>query len=304
MISLEKALSQISMTSANFGNAESFRNVLQDWFKFLGGKPGEVVIVDGGSKPTTQAIYWQLYNEGIIDKLQVIRSEHFENHRDTCYFQEHAAGAIAGKPYLLFFKSDTLPYREGHADWLCEAFEMLDRPDVFSVGGSFNVPSKHHDGENGWYYSDKCSLNFALMKRESFMAAMEEFAGKYIASGFRTTSPLEGVGNKRYLMETCFEKYMANHKQYTMVKIEDPTWTVFHTNVTGAKLAKVREDYLARRDVDKFMNARRFNRVWGGCYYGRPELRWLRFKWAINDSFLGPVARGLKKILGQSHAAR
>jgi hypothetical protein len=299
-----EALQQVSMVAANFGNAPALADVLRDWFTFLGGKPGEVVIVDGGSKPDTHAVYIQLFNEGKIDKLQLIRPDHFENHRDICFIQEHAAGLMAGKPYVLFFKSDTLPYRQGHENWLAEAIEHLDREDTFAVGGSFNVPSKHHDAWPGWYFSDKCSLNFSLMKRDSYVASMEEFAGSYIASGFRSTSPLEGVSHTRYLIESCFERYIENHKRYTLVKVEDPTWTVFHTNAQGGRLVQVREDYLARRDVERYMNAQIYNPVWGGCYYGRPELRWLRMKWALSRSPLGVIIRGVKRLMGAQPTAR
>jgi hypothetical protein len=297
MLSLEQARAQVSLVAANFGNGAAFAEVLQDWFDFLGGKPGEVVIVDGGSKPDVQAIYWRLFGEGKIDKLQVIAPSHPENQKDLCFIQEHTAGAIAARPYLLWFKSDTLPFREGHQDWLGQALEYLDRPDTFAVGGSFNIPSKHHDAWPGWYFSDKCSENFALMKRSSFIAAMQEFAGDYIASGFREPNPAEATRQGRYLVEVAFERYIQSHQKYTLVKIEDSTWTVFHTNVEGQKLVDVRSNYLARIDVEKFMNARICNRVLGGCFYGRPPQRWTNFKWQLSESALGPLIRATKRVL-------
>jgi hypothetical protein len=69
-------------------------------------------------------------------------------------------------------------------------------------------------------------------------------------------------------------------------------------------LVQVREDYLARRDVEKYMNARIYNRVWGGCYYGKPTLRWLNFKWKLSESRLGPLIRGAKKWFGGKPATR
>jgi len=117
-LTLSQALEQLSLTAANFGNAEVFSQVFDDWLRFLGGKPGEVVVVDGGSTPQMHDIYWRMFKERKIDKLQVIHSDHPENDKNKCFFQEHAAGAIANKPYLLFFKSDTLPYRQGHDNWL------------------------------------------------------------------------------------------------------------------------------------------------------------------------------------------
>jgi hypothetical protein len=295
MMSMEQALSQVSLVAANFGNAETFGDVLGDWINFLGGKPGEVVVVDGGSKADTHLVYWDLFNAGKIDKLQVIRNSHFENDKNLCFIQEHTAGAIAGKPYVLWFKSDTLPFRKGHENWLAEAIGFLDREDTFAVGGSFNTPSVHHEAWPGWYFSHKCSENFALMKRGSFIAAMEEFAGAYIASGFRGDSPAAPNGQERYLVEVAFEKYIEKHQKYTLVKVEDPTWTVFHTNVLGKELVTVRQDYLARKDVGRYMNAGNFNRIWTGSYYGKPDLKWRNFKWRVSDSPIGALLRFLKR---------
>jgi hypothetical protein len=302
-ISLADALGQVSLTAANIGNSTCFEPVLEDWLAFLGGRPAEITVVDGGSSPETHAVYWKLFNEKKIDKLQVIRKEHSDNHRDTCYIQEYIVGAIASKPYILFFKSDTLPYRQGHELWLPEAIEYLQREDTFAVGGSFNLPSHHHDAWPGWYFSHKCSLNFALMKRSSFMEAMEETAGEFIRSGYRREKNPIVEGNKRYVVETSFERYMARHKKFTLVKIEDPTWTVFHTNIVGKQLVGVREKYLQRVDVERYMNARIQNRYWGGCYYGRPPMRWKNFKWAVGESPLGALIRAVKRSVGIGSAA-
>ncbi|MGA2582475.1 MAG: hypothetical protein ABSG31_04285 [Tepidisphaeraceae bacterium] len=297
-------LSQISMVAANFGYADSFADALEDWFNFLGGKPGEVVVVDGGSDAKTQAVYWQLFQVGKIDKLQVIRKDHPDNHRDLCFVQEHTAGAIASKPYLLWFKTDALPFRKGHDDWLTEAFGYLERPDTFAIGGAFNIPSKHHDSPwPGWYFSDKCSENFALMKRSIFIEAMEEFAGNYIASGFRGENPAETTRQARYLVEVAFERYIQAHQKFTLVRVEDPTWTVFHTNATNADLPRVRKEYLARRNIEKFLNQKTLDRYWGGCFYGKPPKRWERFKWFIGDSPLGPAWKFVKRLLGAKPAS-
>lgn len=299
----ESALKQVSLVAANFKNHETFASVLEDWFTFLGGKPGEVVVVDGGSDARTHQMYWELFNAGKIDKLQVIRREHPENHKDLCFIQEHTAGAIAAKPYLLWFKSDTLPFRKGHDNWLDEAIGYLDREDTFAVGGSFNFPCKHHDAPwPGWYFSHKCSENFSLMKRSSFVAAMEEFAGRYIASGYQAPSPADPTGQARYLIEIAWERYIERHNKYTLVKEEDPTWTIFHTNVLGEKLVKVREDYLARREVEKFMNAgvkAQFTQpLLGGTYYGQPRRPWIELRVAAGASTLGPAWRAIKRALG------
>jgi hypothetical protein len=61
--STTKHLDQISMVTSNFGMLV-FADILQDWFQFLGGKPGEVVVVDCRQRSQTQRVYRQLFEEG------------------------------------------------------------------------------------------------------------------------------------------------------------------------------------------------------------------------------------------------
>ncbi len=301
-------LAEISLVSANFGNGLAYKDVLLDWFKFLGGKPKEVVVVDGGSDQKTQQVYWDLYQDGLIDKLQLIQPNHPDNSKDTCYIQEYTVGAISSNPYVLFFKIDTLPYREGHDDWLDEAITYLDREDVFAIGGSFNKPSKHHDAFDGWYFSHKCSLNFCLMKRSRFMAAMHEFANEYILAGFKGENPGEATNQARWLVEVALEKYIQNHNVYTLCKVEDKTWTVFHTNVQGEHLRKTRERYLNREDVERFMNAGLDEGAaipgqgkYYGNFYGKPRISLTkRIRIFLGKTPLGNYWRRFKKTFVNS----
>jgi hypothetical protein len=298
-MTVQEALNQVSLSAANFGNAETLADVLSDWIAFLGGRPGEIVLVDGGSSPATHSVCFDLFQKGHIDKLQLIGPNHPDNNKNTCYLQEHAAGAIGSKPYILFFKSDTLPYRNGDDDWLPRALELLDRPDTFAIGGSCNMPVKQHDAPfPGWYFTQKCSLNFALMKRSKFVEAMQEFAGAYIASNFCGISPVpdDGNGSPRYLVEIAFETYIKKHGVFTLAKVEDESWTVFHTNAAGKRLAQVRQDYLARRNITPYLNAGRVVAFHGGCYYGMKR-RWIKeLRVAFGASRFGPHWRAIKRL--------
>lgn len=309
-MSAREILDQISLVSANFGDGQVIPDVLQDWFRFLGGKPGEVVVVDGGSDHDTQQVCWDLFTQGVIDKFQVIQSYHPENRRDACYVQEYYAGALASKPNVLFCKMDTLPFREGHDDWLAQAIGFLTRNDTFAFGGSFNLPQINHPAWEDYYFCNFCSLNFALMEHENFMAAMDEFAHDFILSGFTGENPA-GQESGRYLIESAFSEYMKHHGCYTLAKTEDETWTVFHTNVHGAKLAQVREEYYARRNVTGFMNMNfdsMGERPFWRRHYGQPPpgaIRKLRIRFGY--SRMGPPWRKLKKranYLGQTLVER
>lgn len=298
MSELVSKLSQVSMVSANFGNRLAYREILQDWFNFLGGKPGEVVVVDGGSDRDTQQLYWELYQEGLIDKLQVIPPHHVDNDKERCFIQEYTAGVIASNPYILWFKIDTLPYREGHESWLEEAIDELDRDDVFAVGGGFNRAFPHFEARSGWYFSQACTINFSLMKRSTFVAVMEEFAGEYIASGFQGEHEFG-----RFLLEMAFIAYMERHKVNTLCKIEDPTWTVFHTNAQDEYLLEVRDRYLAREDIATFMNPCLSNDMNQFLYYGKPPIQsgtLEKMRMFLGETKAGSYWREFKKQFSRS----
>ena len=188
----QNTLSRISLVASNFGDGPLIPLILQDWFRFLGGRPGEVVIRDGGDRDTQRTLKGLLC-DGHIDKLVLVQPDHYDCGNHQVYISEHAVPSMASRDYLLFFHVDTLPYRYGYDDWLDVALGQLERDDTFAIGGSFNSAAKHHDDGPCWYFSHKCSLNFALMKRSSFIACVAQFMGEYVRSGYRTANPAGGV---------------------------------------------------------------------------------------------------------------
>jgi hypothetical protein len=302
---LAGALDRLALLTANFGDGLVLRDVMQDWFDFLGGRPGQVILVDNGSDQSTQESSWRCYQEGLVDKLLLVKPGHCDTGRHINYIAEHTAPAIATKPYLLFFKVDCLPWRKGMENWLVEAMGFLERGDTFAVSGSFNCDSRHHDAWDDWYFSNKCSENFVLMKRERFIASMEDSMGRYISSGFRGPLPISHGEERHYLMEMAMEVYMQKHGLYTLARKETSDWTIFHTNVHDERLQKVRADYRARRGITRFINAGNFQSKFpDGVYYGRPpQFSWhKRLRIAAGRSPFGPLWRSAKRALGWSKA--
>lgn len=288
-------LQQISMVTANFNDGLMIEDVLNDWFQFLGGKPAEVIVVDGGSDQATQNVYWSLFQKGLIDKLQVIRPDHSDNNKDTCYIQEYTAGFLASNPYILWFKIDTLPYREGHETWLKDALGYLQREDVFAVSGALNRSWDTWPAWDGYYFCNACTINFALMKRSTFVAAMQEMAGEFIQSGFQGEHPYG-----RMLLEASFIEYMQRHNQYTLCKLEDPSWTVFHTNAHDQHLKRTRAQFHARQNLEPYMNPALAEDVTQFLYYGYPPIRagfWQQLKIRFGQTALGAYWRQFKLAL-------
>lgn len=288
----------ISLVCANFGNGDVFPIVQEDWFQFLGGKPGEVVVFDGGSDAATQNMYWDLFHQGRIDKLQLLRSDHPENDKSRCYIQEYYVALLACKPYVLFYKTDTFPFRAGLDDWLVEAVEHLERPEVFAISGGFNWNCKEREAWPGWYYSQWCTENFALMKRESFVQAMDEFAGEFIKHCFVGDNPAGEEGkNGRFLIEIGWNWYMKKHDLFTLVQEDNEEWTVLHTNLQGKELLDWREKFYQREGVARCVQRQMASKYPYGIYYGHGFVSILKrhLRIALGRSFLGVVWRSLRQ---------
>jgi hypothetical protein len=97
---------------------------------------------------------------------------------------------------------------------------------------------------------------------------MQKFCGGYIC-GFTGQNPTAAKRQThRGLLEVAWERYIQSHQKYTLVREEDPMWTIFHTNVHGERLANVRKDYLARKRVTNYLNAGCTGTKLPGLYYG------------------------------------
>src|SRR5437762_7662971 len=101
----------LAISGFNRSGSGALRRVLLDWLAFIGGRPGEIVYVDGGSPPATTRRLTALLHEGLIDRLELLNPAHFENSYHRCYIQEYRAGRLATLPYIMFIKLEILPSR-------------------------------------------------------------------------------------------------------------------------------------------------------------------------------------------------
>lgn len=250
-------LERLTLAISGFGGTgRALRRVLLDWYEFLGGKPAEVLYVDGGSGPATVRALTSLLHKGLIDKLELLTPEHWENSFDRCYIQEYQAGRLATRPYVMFIKPDMLPFRRGHDGWLATDLAALDESGVFAVTNTHLIePAAGREGE--YLVSDFASLNFALMKREAFETAMRSQIGAFIDAGFRGEYPPHIRSEPRYrraLIEWAWQQHCQARGLRTLGRAESRDWTIFHINKGGRKLLSIRRRYRARDGVEAFFD--------------------------------------------------
>ncbi len=235
----------VSLCISGFGGRLApMRRVLLDWFQFLGGRPGEVVYVDGGSAAPTHRALTTLLTEGHIDRLELLHPANWENHPHRCYIQEHQAGRLATRDYLCFVKLDTLPLRRGRDTWLEHAMTVLDEPQTFAITNSHLIdPMQPAQDHADMLESDFTSLNFALMKRSAFTASMEAQLPEMLHSAFRAEPPADigaEPGHERAMIEWAWRAHCQAMGRRTLAYRESRDWMIFHINKQGSKLMQYR----------------------------------------------------------------
>jgi hypothetical protein len=252
----QPALGSVSLCISGFGAGVDTRIVLEDWIDFLGGRPGEIVYIDGGSEARATRRLAGLCARGLIDRIELLNPCHPENSFDRCYIQEYRSGAAATLPYLCFVKLDTLPYRRGHAGWLEEDLAALDDPGVFAVTNSHLIDPPA--GRRAGYLAyDFASLNFALMRRERFGAALRDQIGGLIDGNFAGSYPEHLCPDPRWrraLIEWAWQAHCRRHALVTLARPESRDWTIHHINKRGRKLLEYRHRYRARHGVEVYFD--------------------------------------------------
>ena len=253
---MPRALEQLTLAISGFGAGAGTRRILEDWFEFLGGRPAEVVYVDGGSPRSATRVLAGLVDAGLIDRLELLNPRHWENHPQRCYIQEHRSALLATRPLVAFVKLDVLPYRRGLDGWLDEDAAMLDRPEVFAITFSHLIDPP--TGREGPYLSfDFASLNFSVMKRDRAVGALEEQMGAFAAGGYRGEYPAHircEPEYRRALVEWCWQEHCRAHGLRTIARSESRDWTILHINKSGRRLRWIRERYRSRVDIERYFD--------------------------------------------------
>ena len=117
--------------------------------------------------------------------------------------------------------------------------------------------------------------------------------------GFRGENPAHATHQERYWLEVALERYMQRHNIFALARIEDPTWTIYHTNLYGTRLQAVRADYLRRKNIAPFMNLALCTdpaRTLETRYYGQqPPGPVKRLRIRFGRSAAGPSWRAFKQ---------
>lgn len=260
----DPVLSRLSLAVSGYQGAGAVRIVLEDWIEFLGGRPAEIVYVDGGSGAETLKELQGLKDDGLIDTLHLTAPDAWENHRDRCYIQEYRAGALCTRELILFVKLDTLAYRRGHDGWLEEEARQLDDPGVFAISlPGAPAPISRWLGMRGEYQSsDFVSLCYALMKRSEFERACREQMGEFIDSQFRgeypphiAARPDVTPGLRRALVELLWTEHCRRHGQVALARCQSVDYQINHVNVWGPALLPVRAAFRRREDVEWILDS-------------------------------------------------
>jgi hypothetical protein len=268
---MSQVLDKLSLCTYSSGD-KMVREVLGDWLQFLGGRPSQVIFVVSpaiGVPP----VYEELRKEGVIDRL-ILLDPRGRSARELEPDAIRLAVDAAATDWVLLFKLDTLPYRSGNENWLSEVMEMIDKHGLVGMTGSWQI-SHLIPLESGYCTTQKFSNNFSLIQKKGWLDAIDSDQRR--APGSSTPLKPEFHGNDvRFLTEYLIESDLEQTGKRLLVKNESLDWSVFHVNVWGEQLRKVRNSYLERKGVKRYLNT------------AKPPWKNARYPWQIHYGFPRP----------------
>jgi hypothetical protein len=241
-------LDQITLCTYNTG-ADMVREVLGDWLSFVGGRPRRVIVAVS-PRDNVPPIYLQLQREGLIDQLLPVEARG----RSVLEIDAEAVRLVieaAPTEWALLVKLDTLPYRRGHDTWLADAFEILHRHGLFGLTGSIPLEDVQ-PLVKGYSVTRQYSNNFSLFHRADWINAVRSFLGADPDGRIASDPRFQGDG-LRLTNEAAIESYLQRNRQRMLVRHESVDWSVFHVNVWGEALRRVRLSYLSRKGIRRFL---------------------------------------------------
>ena len=277
---MNKFLDQISMCTYSTGQT-MVREVLDDWLRFLGSRPNQVIFAVSpriGPPP----VYEELRREGVIDQILLLEGEG----RSVLEIDAEAIRLIvnaAPTEWVLLIKLDTLPYRSGHETWLDDALERVKKYHLFGMTGSSPIADLV-PLEDGYSTTQKFSNNFSLFRRSDWLNVIQAGIGDGYNQGPAKSLQFQG-DNIHYFNEHVIETYLEKTGQRMLVKHDSRDWSVFHINVWGEALRRVRISYVKRQGVKRFFNS------------GKPLRRSLRYQWQKYYGYPRPPFFKLMRIV-------
>jgi hypothetical protein len=253
------------------------REVLEDWFTFLGGKPKQVIFaVSPCDNPPR--IYEELRVEGLIDQIIYLEP----NGRSVGEINPEGlrvAITAAKTDWVLLAKLDTLPWREGHENWLSEAMRAVEHYNCLGLTSSAHNYYNLQPAEQGYSKTQKFSDNFSIIRREDWLNIQDTYVGRNF-DGHLVRDPKFAGEELRFVDEAAIETFLEENQRYMLVPWESLQWSVFHVNVWGEQLRQVRELYIARKGVTPYLftgkpHDRSKIHPWD-MYYGYPKPSWFK----------------------------
>ena len=278
-----RILDQISMCTFSTGQT-MVREVLEDWLRFLGGRPNQVLFAVSPVIGPPQ-VYEELRSEGLIDRILPLEAEG-RSVRETDAEAIRLIVDATPTEWVLLIKLDTLPYRSGHETWLDDALERVDKYRLFGMTGGFPIADLV-PLEDGYSTTQKFSNNFSIFRRSDWLNVIHATIGNSYNQGIARSMQFQG-DNLRYINEYALETYMKSTGKRMLVKHDTHDWSVFHVNVWEEALQKVRISYLKRQGVKRFFNT------------GKPLRRCLRYPWQMYFGYpRPPIFKLMRIVLGR-----
>ena len=243
---MEKQL-QVTLCTFHCGTPASLV-VLRDWLTFLGSPclyARIATVTDRNDNFTTEHL------EGVwpyCDLLPVSQGGLGLNALDAAAIFEVVESAKS--EWILLVKLDTLPYcslpEPGFLNWLIGDVEAAG---LWGATGSFIPHDLSRDGA-GRAVTTRYSNNYSLFRRDAWLDVIMRRRPDFVDQ-IRTR---QLTPSSRFVTEATIEEYLLDSGDRMLFLEDTLNRSVFHVNQWGQELLDIRERYLRREGIERFLN--------------------------------------------------
>ncbi len=212
--------------------------IVGDWLDFMGIPVEELVLYIGPDPELRIALERFSREREVTLKVVGVAPKEVLFTEESRILRELFAAAAS--QYALLFKLDSFPYREGNENWLAETINELKTSGALYFTACALPYRVDTQGTKPFLHTKRISNNCLIIRPSDWRSILTPMWTNEVKYG-------------RYASEGLFEDYCAAEGAFGLRRINTPEWRIFHTNVWGQRGQKVRADFKAGRNIDKFM---------------------------------------------------
>lgn len=262
--------------------------ILEDWLDFIDLRPEALIVVVAADPAIRDGLTRLCDARGMELKIAERADPATLKESEPDYLQ--AQFGLCPSDLAILVKLDTLPFREGHRDWMEQALDVMEDQSALYVTGSTRVYRGDADfGVPGMMRTRMVSNNFLMIAPALWLSLIGAGSGQ--AAG-------------RYETEAAIERHCRETGHVGIRLLNRRDWRVFHTQIWDGRMDGLREGF--RRGTAIRPHLRGFEddlrHPWEMYYLSPPPSLSQRMRIALGEmrrSPIGGTRRVMRRLVAQ-----